>query len=92
MAKSSYLDQVDLDTKRTKAVLYDTTSTAALSLAVGGRHDFVVRYDIKEVGPHVMSCQVAYIDESGDQQNMVMKHNFSTEHPLSVRTKVNASP
>ena len=44
--------QAELQTERQKVVLTDTSKSAIEVLPAGGRHDFIIEHDIKELGSH----------------------------------------
>ena len=57
-----------------KAVLLDTAATAAAaagalgSLAPGDRRGYVVRHDVKELGPHTLTCSSVYTTPDGERR------------------------
>ena len=44
--------QAELQTERQKVVLTDNSKSAIQLLPAGGRHDFIIEHDIKELGSH----------------------------------------
>ena len=60
--------QAELQTERQKAVLYDNSSKVLPSLGPGGRHDFIVRHDVKELGSHTLACSVSYTTAEGERK------------------------
>lgn len=80
--------QAELQTERHKTILYDITSVPLRSLEPGARHDFVVKHDIKELGPHTLVCSTVYTSADGERKYMPQYFKFSASNPLSVRTKV----
>lgn len=54
----------------------------------GGRHDFMIEHDIKELGPHTLMCMAVYTDPEGERKYLPQYFKFVASNPLSVRTKV----
>ena len=52
--------QAELQTERQRVTLYDSTKAPMDFIRAGGRHDFIIEHDIKELGPHtyisLLSC------------------------------------
>ena len=44
--------QAELQTERQRIVLADSSSAPIERLQAGGRHDFTIEHDIKEIGAH----------------------------------------
>lgn len=44
--------QAELQTERQRITLYDSTKVPMDYIRAGGRHDFIIEHDIKELGPH----------------------------------------
>jgi len=80
-----------METSRGKVSLYDSSPTP-VALQPGGRHDFIVRHDVKEVGSHTLVCWVAYVLPDGDRRVLPQYFKFTSANPLSVRTKVPSPP
>lgn len=83
-----HITQAELQTERHKTILYDITSVPLPSLEPGARHDFVVKHDVKELGPHTLVCSTVYTSTDGERKYMPQYFKFSASNPLSVRTKV----
>jgi hypothetical protein len=44
--------QAELQTERQRLTLADSTKAPLDYIRAGGRHDFIIEHDIKELGPH----------------------------------------
>lgn len=44
--------QSEIQTERQRILLLDTTKTPVESIRAGGRYDFIVEHDVKELGAH----------------------------------------
>lgn len=44
--------QAELQTERQRVTLADSTKAPMDYIRAGGRHDFIIEHDIKELGPH----------------------------------------
>lgn len=44
--------QAELQTERQKVILSDSTKSPLDYIRAGGRFDFIIEHDIKELGPH----------------------------------------
>lgn len=44
--------QAEIQTDRQKLLLLDTSKAPVESIRAGGRYDFIVEHDVKELGPH----------------------------------------
>lgn len=81
---------MELETSRGKVLLYDSSASKA-SLQPHGRHDFIVRHDVKEVGQHTLICSVSYVTAEGERRFLPQYFKFTSSNPLSVRTKVSGA-
>eukprot|EP00270_Netrium_digitus_P010916 TRINITY_DN3424_c0_g1_i1.p1 TRINITY_DN3424_c0_g1~~TRINITY_DN3424_c0_g1_i1.p1 ORF type:complete len:393 (-),score=66.37 TRINITY_DN3424_c0_g1_i1:157-1260(-) len=79
--------KAELQTERQRIVLSDNMKTPLEALPAGGRYDFIVEHDIKELGAHTLVCSATYID-TGEQKYLPQYFKFMASNPLSVRTKV----
>ena len=82
--------QAELQTERQKTLLHDGAKSPLQSLPPGGRHDFIVSHDVKEVGPHTLVCSTSYTATDGEPKFMPQYFKFASHNPLSVRTKVSS--
>ena len=57
-------------------------------LQPGGRLDFLIRHDVKEIGQHTLICSAAYTTVEGERRFLPQYFKFTSANPLSVRTKV----
>jgi hypothetical protein len=44
--------QAEIQTERQRILLLDTTKSPVESIRAGGRYDFIVEHDVKELGSH----------------------------------------
>ncbi|CAA0806199.1 Unknown protein, partial [Striga hermonthica] len=57
-------------------------------LRVGGRYDFIVEHDVKELGAHTLVCTALYTDGGNERKYLPQFFKFVVSNPISVRTKV----
>ena len=89
--QASFAAQAELQTECQKTLLHDGTGSPLASLPPGGRHDFIVSHDVKEVGPHTLVCSTVYTAADGERKYMPQYFKSASHNPLSVRTKVSKS-
>ncbi|CAA0811209.1 Unknown protein, partial [Striga hermonthica] len=58
------------------------------SVRVGGRYDFIVEHDVKELGAHTLVCTALYTDGGNERKYLPQFFKFVVSNPISVRTKV----
>lgn len=80
--------KAELQTERQRVTLYDNTKSPMDFILAGGRHDFIIEHDIKELGPHTLVCMAVYTDADGERKYLPQYFKFMASNPLSVRTKV----
>lgn len=82
--------QAELESSRGKVILHDTAADKADKkvLQPNGRHDFIIRHDVKEVGQHTLTCSASYLMPDGERRTLPQSFKFTSTNPLSVRTKV----
>eukprot|EP00873_Tetraselmis_striata_P026048 jgi/Tetstr1/446312/TSEL_033855.t1 len=85
---SSVVIKAEVQTERQKSVLADNTSSPLPLLTPGGRHDFIVSHDVKELGAHTLVCSAVYTSGDGERKYLPQYFKFPAHNPLSVRTKV----
>ncbi|KAH9796913.1 trafficking protein particle complex subunit 13 [Citrus sinensis] len=83
---SSTLEVRDVVIKR--ILLLDTSKSPVESIRAGGRYDFIVEHDVKELGAHTLVCTALYSDGEGERKYLPQFFKFIVSNPLSVRTKV----
>jgi hypothetical protein len=82
---------VELHGERSKAVLLDTLPAPALPLLrPGEQQEAVVSHDIRELGPHTLSCAAAWAGADGERAYDSQAFRFTVANPVVVRTKVGA--
>lgn len=80
---------MELHGERSKAILLDTLSAPLLPLLrAGEQHEVVVSHDVKELGPHTLSCSAAYAAPDGERGYDSQAFQFTAANPMVVRTKV----
>ncbi|GJP48235.1 hypothetical protein CLOM_g7500 [Closterium sp. NIES-68] len=84
---SNVVIKAELQTERHRVVLADNTSSPLERIQAGGRHDFIIEHDIKELGSHTLVCSAHYID-FGEHKVLPQYFKFMAANPLSVKTKV----
>ncbi|CAM6041022.1 unnamed protein product [Sphagnum compactum] len=80
--------KAELQTERQRLTLADSTKAPMDYIRAGGRHDFIIEHDIKELGPHTLVCMAVYTDWDGERKYLPQYFKFMASNPLSVRTKV----
>ncbi|KAJ4976229.1 hypothetical protein NE237_001335 [Protea cynaroides] len=80
--------KAEIQTERQRLMLLDTTKAPVESIRSGGRYDFIVEHDVKELGAHTLVCTALYSDGDGERKYLPQFFKFIVANPLSVRTKV----
>uniref|UniRef100_A0A2P2KNF7 Trafficking protein particle complex subunit 13 n=1 Tax=Rhizophora mucronata TaxID=61149 RepID=A0A2P2KNF7_RHIMU len=80
--------KAEIQTERQRILLLDTSKTPVESVRAGGRYDFIVEHDVKELGAHTLVCTALYNDGDGERKYLPQFFKFIVSNPLSVRTKV----
>ncbi|CAA6655674.1 unnamed protein product [Spirodela intermedia] len=80
--------KAEIQTERQRIVLLDTSKTPVESIRSGGRYDFIVEHDVKELGPHTLVCSAMYNDGESERKYLPQFFKFVVANPISVRTKV----
>ncbi|KAK6917526.1 Trafficking protein particle complex subunit 13, partial [Dillenia turbinata] len=77
----------EIQTERQRILLLDTSKSPVESIRAGGRYDFIVEHDVKELGGHTLVCTALYSDGEGERKYLPQFFKFNVSNPLSVRTK-----
>ncbi|XP_008225054.1 PREDICTED: trafficking protein particle complex subunit 13 isoform X1 [Prunus mume] len=80
--------KAEMQTERQRLLLLDTSKSPVESIRAGGRYDFIVEHDVKELGAHTLVCTALYYDGDGERKYLPQFFKFIVANPLSVRTKV----
>ncbi|KAM7265782.1 hypothetical protein ACFE04_003465 [Oxalis oulophora] len=80
--------KAEIQTERQRILLLDTSKSPVESIRAGGRYDFIVEHDVKELGAHTLVCTALYSDGDGERKYLPQFFKFIVANPLSVRTKV----
>ncbi|EPS73866.1 hypothetical protein M569_00885, partial [Genlisea aurea] len=80
--------KAEIQTERQRILLSDTSKSPVESIRAGGRYDFIVEHDVKELGAHTLVCTALYSDGEGERKYLPQFFKFIVSNPLSVRTKV----
>ncbi|KAI7751685.1 hypothetical protein M8C21_026204 [Ambrosia artemisiifolia] len=80
--------KAEIQTERQRILLLDTTKTPVETIRAGGRYDFIVEHDVKELGAHTLVCTAQYSDGDAERKYLPQYFKFVVSNPLSVRTKV----
>ncbi|KAK9267801.1 hypothetical protein L1049_010237 [Liquidambar formosana] len=80
--------KAEIQTERQRILLLDTSKSPVESIRAGGRYDFIVEHDVKELGAHTLVCTALYNDGDGERKYLPQFFKFMVANPLSVRTKV----
>ncbi|KAG6420636.1 hypothetical protein SASPL_117171 [Salvia splendens] len=78
----------EIQTERQRLLLLDTSKSPVESIRAGGRYDFIVEHDVKELGAHTLVCTALYTDGDNERKYLPQFFKFMVSNPLSVRTKV----
>ncbi|XP_050214525.1 uncharacterized protein LOC126665692 [Mercurialis annua] len=82
--------KAEIQTERQRILLLDTSKAPVESIRAGGRYDFIVEHDVKELGAHTLVCTAHYSDGDAERKYLPQFFKFNVANPLSVRTKVRA--
>ncbi|XP_059659214.1 uncharacterized protein LOC132306009 [Cornus florida] len=82
--------KAEIQTERQRIMLLDTSKSPVESIRAGGRYDFIVEHDVKELGAHTLVCTALYNDGDAERKYLPQFFKFIVSNPLSVRTKVRA--
>ncbi|KAI7736246.1 hypothetical protein M8C21_022696 [Ambrosia artemisiifolia] len=77
----------EIQTERQRIMLLDTSKSPVESIRAGGRYDFIVEHDVKELGAHTLVCTALYNDGDAERKYLPQYFKFMVSNPLSVRTK-----
>ncbi|KAI5657048.1 hypothetical protein M9H77_25841 [Catharanthus roseus] len=80
--------KAEIQTERQRILLLDTSKSPVESIRAGGRFDFIVEHDVKELGAHTLVCTALYNDGENERKYLPQFFKFMVANPLSVRTKV----
>ncbi|XP_059438556.1 uncharacterized protein LOC132171290 isoform X1 [Corylus avellana] len=80
--------KAEMQTERQRILLLDTSKSPVDTIRAGGRYDFIVEHDVKELGAHTLVCTALYNDGDGERKYLPQFFKFVVANPLSVRTKV----
>ncbi|XP_068640399.1 uncharacterized protein [Aristolochia californica] len=80
--------KAEIQTDKQRILLLDTSKSPVETIRSGGRYDFIVEHDVKELGPHTLVCTALYNDGDGERKYLPQFFKFVVANPLSVRTKV----
>ncbi|XP_042062352.1 trafficking protein particle complex subunit 13-like isoform X2 [Salvia splendens] len=80
--------KAEIQTERQRLLLLDTSKSPVESIRAGGRYDFIVEHDVKELGAHTLVCTALYTDGDNERKYLPQFFKFMVSNPLSVRTKV----
>ncbi|XP_038979664.1 trafficking protein particle complex subunit 13 isoform X2 [Phoenix dactylifera] len=80
--------KAEMQTEKQRILLLDTSKSPVESIRSGGRYDFIVEHDVKELGPHTLVCTALYNDGDSERKYLPQFFKFVVANPLSVRTKV----
>ncbi|XWS12672.1 hypothetical protein CRYUN_Cryun37aG0110400 [Craigia yunnanensis] len=79
--------KAEIQTEGQRILLLDTSKAPVESIRAGGRYDFIVEHDVKELGAHTLVCTALYNDGDGERKYLPQFFKFVVANPLSVRTK-----
>ncbi|KAF6141451.1 hypothetical protein GIB67_021267 [Kingdonia uniflora] len=81
--------KAEIQTEKQRILLLDTSKSPVETIRSGGRYDFIVEHDVKELGAHTLVCTALYDDGEGERKYLPQFFKFIVANPLSVRTKEN---
>ena len=84
--------KVEVQTQLTRETLSDssTPEAAVASFAPGQTLDRIIRYELKDVGIHILICSALYADASGEKKYFRKFFKFQVQNPLSMKSKTHA--
>ncbi|KAL6538636.1 hypothetical protein OROGR_012624 [Orobanche gracilis] len=80
--------KAEIQTERQRILLLDSSKSTVESIRAGGRYDFIVEHDVKELGAHTLVCTALYTDGDSERKYLPQFFKFVVSNPISVRTKV----
>lgn len=65
-----------------------------ISLLPGQSADYLIKHEIKELGVHVLVCNLQYYNNNNSESPIYLRklYKFQVLNPLAVKTKVNTTP
>lgn len=84
--------KVEVQTQLTRETLSDSSTAEAsiASFAPQQTLDRIIRYELKDVGIHILICSALYVDGSGEKKYFRKFFKFQVQNPLSMRSKTHA--
>lgn len=80
--------KVEVQTSSQRQLLLNNAPTGpSATLAPAGRADVIVRYELREVGIHILICSASYVDADGEARNLRKFFKFQVQNPLSMKSK-----
>ena len=84
--------KVEVQTQLTRETLSDSSTPEAsiASFAPQQTLDRIIRYELKDVGIHILICSALYADASGEKKYFRKFFKFQVQNPLSMKSKTHA--
>uniref|UniRef100_A0A7S0I231 Trafficking protein particle complex subunit 13 n=1 Tax=Phaeocystis antarctica TaxID=33657 RepID=A0A7S0I231_9EUKA len=84
--------KVEVQTQLTRETLSDSSTPEAsiASFAPQQTLDRIIRYELKDVGIHILICSALYVDASGEKKYFRKFFKFQVQNPLSMKSKTHA--
>eukprot|EP00803_Ostreobium_quekettii_P007741 evm.model.scf_2273.4 EVM.evm.TU.scf_2273.4 scf_2273:14581-14955(-) len=60
--------KAELQSERSRVVLFDNTATPTPAMAPGVRKNFIVHHDVKELGVHTMICSSSFTTQEAERR------------------------
>lgn len=85
-----FISQIEIQSDHGKSILYDTMPTQGIPLLPpGAHHEFIVKHDVRDLGPQTILCASAYVTPAfpNEPKYSPQAFKFNVLNPLIVRTK-----
>ncbi|KAH7619099.1 hypothetical protein Ndes2526B_g06052 [Nannochloris sp. 'desiccata'] len=82
--------RIEIQSDHGKSILYDTMPTQGIPLLPpGAHHEFIVKHDVRDLGPQTILCASAYVTPAfpNEPKYSPQAFKFNVLNPLIVRTK-----
>ena len=74
----------------TAAAGADGTPPPPEGLAAGQTLDRIIRYELRDVGIHILICSASYSDREGTRRSFRKFFKFAVQNPLSMKSKTHS--
>jgi hypothetical protein len=80
--------KVEVQTSTQRQLLLNRSGTGpGAGLSPAGRADCIVRYELREIGVHILIVSASFVDADGESRNLRKFFKFQVLNPLSMKSK-----